>query len=422
MSDTKVAESPAAATTEETPATEQKDASPSALTEEDLKAVEDVKARLKFFFSDANVRQDVFVRKLLMKDHGDSPFRVPIDSLLRFNTIKSHTTKPAVVIQATKELSDVLTLDADESAIGRVVRFTEEMMDGNIPKSLHLQNLPLKDAEDDQSSKVYAVTMEEVRDRFTTYGEIALVKLKWSSSAAGKEGRKFSKKKFPVGAALIEFETEESLQKAAEATLTIKDGETVEPKDKIVLGGADIQVMALSEFIAKRKKEKKEQEGEAGAENGDSKKRSFDEVGGEANKFSVDWKPGCVIKLKGLPSTCDREALLDMLATALEIAVDDVKGKKIYVDFSRGQVEGAIRFPEFSDDIAAVATKLKEGDLKVKEEKLEDAFVLEGDDEKKYWDDFIAFKNRQIAQNLEEKRNKKFRHGGRGRGRGGRRH
>jgi hypothetical protein len=34
--------------------------------QEDLKAVEGVKERLKFFFSDANIRQDAFVRKLLM--------------------------------------------------------------------------------------------------------------------------------------------------------------------------------------------------------------------------------------------------------------------------------------------------------------------------------------------------------------------
>jgi hypothetical protein len=408
---------------EESPAatTETKDESPSSLTEEELKSVEEVKGRLKFFFSDANVRQDVFIRKLLLKDVGDSPHRVAIESLLRFNTIKSHTTNPAVLVQATKELSDILTLDDDEAAIGRVVQFTEEMMNGNIPKSLHIQNVPLKESEDEKAPTQYAVTMDEVRDQFTQYGEVALVKLKWSSNAEGNDDRrKFSKKKFPVGAALVEFETEESLQKAADATLTVKDGEKLEPKDKIALGGTDLEIMKLAEFIDKRKKEKEERAGKPGAENGDSKKRGLDEVSEDTTKFTFDWKPGCVIKLKGLSTACDREALLEMLAAALDISIEDVKGKKIYADFSRGQVEGAIRFPEVSDAIAGIAKRLKEGDLKVKDEKLEDAFVLEGDDEKKYWEDFIAFKNRQIAQNREEKRSKKFR-SSRGRG-GGRRH
>ena len=112
------------------------------LTDEDKKAVDEVKGRLKFFFSDANVRQDNFIRNLLMEnDEGELPNKVPVETLLRFNTIKVYTTNPSVIIKAAKELPDLLNLDDDERAIGRVVPFTESMMDDNIPNAKVLRSI-----------------------------------------------------------------------------------------------------------------------------------------------------------------------------------------------------------------------------------------------------------------------------------------
>jgi hypothetical protein len=378
------------------------------LSEDDLKAVEDVKGRLKFFFSDANVRQDFFIRKLLMKDHGDNPRMVPVESLLKFNTVKQHTTKPAVVIHAAKALPELLTVDEKETAIGRAVPFTGGMMNDNIPKSLYVKNLPLK-----EDPKQYAVTMNEIREVFDKYGQVVLVKLKWSSTADGKgdedligQKRRQKRQKFPVGCAMVEFETAEGLEKAAEATLTTKKGEKVEPKDKIVMSESELEVLMLEEYIEARKKEKAAEE----KENGGSKKREREEdkeEGKESATFTVDWKPGCVITMKGLPETCDREAILDTIATALDISVDEAKTRKIYADYSRGQSNGAIRFPEVADHIAETATRLKNGELQVRGVKIEDARVLEGDEEKKYWNDFIEFKNKQILHKDEEKRSRK---------------
>ena len=70
-------------------------------TGDDSKAVEGIKERLEFFFSDANIRQDAFIRKLLVSSDEKS---VGIDALLRFNTIKKHSDKPEVLVKAAKEL------------------------------------------------------------------------------------------------------------------------------------------------------------------------------------------------------------------------------------------------------------------------------------------------------------------------------
>lgn len=375
------------------------------LTEEDLKAVEDVKCRLKFFFSDANVRQDFFIRKQLMNDRGDLAHMVAIDSLLRFNTIKQHTTKPTIVAKAAKELSDLLIVNTKETAIGRVTKFTKEMMDGHIAKSLHLKNLPLKKKEGDDNLMEYAVSVTDIRAHFEKYGEIAVIKLKWSAQnpdeAETKSEKKFDKKKYPTGCALVEFETEDALNAAAEATVTSKDGENVVPKEKIVFGESEVQVMPLAEIIKNKTENKRKHTDDA--------PEVDDEV--EVKTFKCDWKPGCVIRLKGLPVDCDREALLDMVATGMGITVEEVKDKKIYVDYSRGEKDGALRFPEFGDHIATVCTKLSDGTLEVKGAKVDEARIIDGDEEKKYWDDFTAFKNRQIKQRADEKRShdKRFR-------------
>jgi hypothetical protein len=368
--------------------------------QEDLKAVEGVKERLKFFFSDANIRQDAFVRKLLMNSDEKS---VAVDVLLRFNTIKKHTEKPATLIQAAKELTESLVVDEEKMTISRTSPFTKEMMDGNISKSLYVTNLPVSE------SKQYDVKVEELRSLFNKFGDVALVKLKFSSYPDGGDNNYYGpsagqkRKKFPIGAAMIEFHNQEDLEKAAKATLTTKGGEKVEPKDKITLAESETRksatepgIMLLSEYVTMRKEKKGKRE---------DKKRPQPDEEKEISKFTFEWKPSCVIKVRGLPEGCDREAMLTAIGKGLDISPDDVKARKIYVDYSRGQKDGAIRFPEPSDSVAEVAKILKAGELMVLDTKVEDAAILEGDEEKKYWEDFIEFKNKQMIQRAEEKKN-----------------
>ena len=425
---------------EEEPSTE---TSTPSFTEDDLKAIEEVKKRLKFFFSDANVRQDYFIRRLLTNEDG----LVPIEALLRFNTIKSLTTNPALIVQATKGLADILKLNEKEEAIGRVKPFTEDMMDDNIPLTLHVGNLPMIYDDDDDKKKKgkpknYNVKMDEVRALFEKYGEIALTKLRWSSFDKRDRERK---PRIPMGYALVEFNDVASLEKAASETLThkLKDEETceveaVEAKEKLTLGENTLEIMVLKDYIAKKKKIKEVYGGGGDQTPGEkefnkgNKKRKADRPAEEETEekpvkvFTFDWKPGCVIKLKGLPKEeCDREALLDMIGSALDATIGEIKQRNIYADYSRGQEEGAIRFPEPHDDITKLQKGLKAGEFKIKDNTVEDAYILEGDDEKKYWEDFIEFKNKQMQTHAEQKRSKKQRGGGggrnRGRGGGGRR-
>ena len=418
----------------------------------DETTLQNVAERLKFFFSDANVRQDFFVRKFLMTspdgdnkandDDADakcSPGTVPIEVLLRFNTIKKYTTDPAVIVRAIKEkLSEKLVLKDDDKSVGRVKPFTKELMSDNIPVSFYIKNLPTKEEENDHGKKIvqYATSVDELRKFFDPYGDVALVRLRYKKSARSdddnhtddiqyKDGNngnnnnnnnnknKQPRRRYPLGACIVEFDNKEDYEKAAAEVLTLKDGEKVDAKKKLEVGGNTLELMSLQDYIDNLKKthsrKRERDEGDEGDDDeGAEEKDQADSL--EKIDFKMDWKPNCVIRLKGLAENCDREAILDAVASAMGTTVEEVSGKKkVRADFSRGQTDGAIRFEEPDDVVGDVVKKLKDGDVKIAGAKVEEAFLLEGDEEKKYWDDFIEFRKKQILHRNQERGSNKHR-------------
>ena len=396
----------------------------------DAKAIlEAVKERLSFFFSDANVRQDLFLRKYLLvqqrqaDDNSDKTKKkaaVPVDVLLRFNTIKQHTDSAAVVVQAAKELDSILTVhdgDGDDKTvlIGRVDPFTEAKMKENIPNTLYLSNLPVE-------KNRYKHTTDDIRNLFGAdkAATIVLVKFQYASNnTAGKQhdgddddplewnssSTPNNKKggRTAVGACLVEFENLAALEAAAAHTLTSKDdGETLQPSHVLKLGEHHIvEVQLFQDYLKSRKqlqkKRKKDdvQDDENPAEKG-------------GNKFHIDWKPGCVIQITGIASGCDRETILSDVAKELDMTREKLlEDKVVYADYSRGQTTGALRFQEPTDAIAKLCDKLNSGETTIAGEKVEKAVVLAGDEEEKYWKDFIEFKNKQQHQRGNERNSKR---------------
>lgn len=358
--------------------------------------VQAVAERLSFFMSDANIRQDRFIRKFLLKDDGEYPNQIPVETLLRFNTIKQNTTDPEVVAKAAKLLPDILTVSEDGKAIGRVNKFTLSQMDDNIPLTLYISDIPL-----DKDGKKYECSPEDLRKLFEPYGKVTIVKLKFKKADGGKDSSS-RRTNEPLGSANVEFETIEDMEKAAAETLT-KDGEwnIVEPKKKLVINDQELSVARLQDYIELKKKRK--ERGEDHEDNSDEEK----EKEKESKEFTIDWKPGCVIRIKGVGANCDREAILDAVATGLDISQDQMNELRIYADFSRGQTDGAIRFSEPSDSVARLCEKFSSGELHIAGEKVESAFVLEGEQEEKYWSDFIEFKNKQMRLKEAQKSSRK---------------
>lgn len=200
----------------------------------DEATLEAIAERLRFFFSDANVRQDDYMRNFLLRKNG-----VPVKALLRFNTIKKLTTSPAAIVQAVKMLcSDTLiVMDRYDYAIGRREPFTMAKINDNIPLSLYVYNLP--------HDTTYKVTVDDIKNLFDS--EIARVTFRYHrgdplttpSTTSGN----------PLGAAMVEFQNIEDLQKAAAEFVTMKKEEPVEPKRTLKLGGTVLQVTTLRDHI-----------------------------------------------------------------------------------------------------------------------------------------------------------------------------
>jgi hypothetical protein len=366
--------------------------------------------RLTFFFSDANLRVDRFMQKQVGRedDFGGS---IPVETLLKFKSIQKFTTDGKDVLDAAKSLSDFLVVDGD--SISRKEPMKKTQMDDNIPVSLHVSNVPVEDNK-------YTVTALDLRPLFEEYGKVMIVKLKWKpeptdsnktddtshySPPASGNGNYQKRKMIPAGKCLVEFESVDAFEKAAADLVG-------EPPNKVLeLKGNTLKVQKLRDWIDERKvdkpknsRDKDSSTNNGGVKNSDSKhddakdgaaKRKHEEI--EVKLFTLDWKPGCVIELKGLDAeTCDRETLRETLKDMPDV----------YADYSRGQTEGAIRFPEPSEKVKEFAEKLQNGDVVVGGKKVESARVLDGDDEKAYWQKFIDFKNNQIRQKAEEKANK----------------
>jgi hypothetical protein len=383
---------------------------------ETIKAVAE---RLRFFFSDANIRVDRFMQNSLTKANGELSGSVPIETLLKFNSIKTHTEDPSVIVEATKTLADDLKLEDDDTCISRVKPFKLADMDANIPLSLFVSNLPVSEVE--KGKPRYAVTVDAVKELFATYGECALVKFKYKPADGqdNEEGNdkykapdKRKKVFIPTGTAQIEFAKMEYLEKAAAELCPTKDGETTNAaKTTLELGGNTLEVILLKEYIGQRKKEKKGKKDtpDTNGEANSKKRKADDKPAVEIKEFKIDWKPGCVISIKGLSASCDREAIKDAVAKGLNTDDKELLDKGIYADYSRGQTQGAIRFSEPNDNIKELAEKMAKGEIEIAGTKLESAAVLEGEEEAKYWQAFIEFKNKQITQDKSKNGRKKSR-------------
>jgi RNA recognition motif-containing protein len=347
--------------------------------------IEKLAGLLSFFFSDTNLRSDTFMKKEMKFNDG----MVAIQKLLRFNSIKKITTDQEKIVQAVETselLKPILMLNKDKTSIGRINKFDINNIKDNIPLTLFVKGLPTSNVEISEDGKElppksYAVQVDEVKQLFLEYGEIALVRLRY------KKKLKKSDPTIAKGEAFIEYESEEMAQKAAADLCKVGDAE---PKKRLTIKGNELFVQPMKEWLELKEKEE-------GEEKSDKRKRksSAEDEGKEAadDEFDIVWNPGCVISVKGFPDNCDREAIREAMK---DYVPSDPK--ELYLDFSRGQKSGALRFETPTDKIKELAEKLNSGEIEIIGCKVESAHVLEGEEEKTYWDNFKEFKRKQRKQ------------------------
>jgi hypothetical protein len=343
------------------------------MTTDDAKIIESAAERLAFFFSNANLRRDKFLRNEL---DGNDGF-VGIDILLKFNTLKQHTTDAAIVAKAAKHdsVKGLIKLSEDSKKIARVSRFEEY---DNIKLSLRISNLPVEDV--DGGTKKYKITRDQIKDAFAKYGTVALVDMHFKRGNNGK--------KSAAGVGTVEFENAEGLEKAVSDLVS---SDSAEPPSTIVLGDDQIKVKSLAKWLESKK-----------GDRNSSKKRERDTPKKEYKEFVLEWQKGTVISIKGVPDDCDREKIIETVKTFLGHE-GDIKDLGAYADYSRGEKNAAIRFTNQSEKIAELAGKLGDGSVTIGGSKVESSAVLDGEDEETYYKKFIAFKNKIKKQKFEDR-------------------
>ena len=304
-------------------------------------------------------------------------------------SIKQHTEDAAVVVKAAKDagLADRIKLSEDEKSVSRVVPFDMETMGSGVKFSIRVANIPTEEVDGVAKHKV---TRDEVKGHFAKYGPVALINMQHFRKGG---------KSTAIGAAIIEFETVETQEKAAADLIAPADGgEDAKPTNVIKIGDNELTVQTLEKWIEKKK-------------NKSSSKRGKDEVEIEFKNYELEWEKGRAISVKGVPDGCDREKIIAAIGAFFDIEADQVNDKLAYVDYSRGQTDAAIRFKEANDKIQDFAAKLADGTVKIDDSAVASAAILEGEEEEKYYKDFIHFKNMHRKKQAQEKMANKRRRG-----------
>jgi len=421
----------------------------STAADDEAKLISAVTERLQFFFSNANLRQDKWMRSQLQTSTNAS---LPLDQLLKFNTLKSISTDKALLIKAAQSdaLKELIKYNEESESISRVIPFDYKTMGDGSSLSLYVKNVPLteppKETEGEDKTEDtkeeepfrprYAVTRDELSELFSPYGNIGIIQLKYarknntsssdeqlsSYTSPSQRGLK-SGESYPLGAALIEFENEDGMIAACKDLLVAEGGEgdgeeKKEPNKILEIKGNKLVIEKMKPhrmFSDKKKRSRDDEEPEEEEE----------EVKFEPIK--LEWSKGCVITLTGLSTTtCDRESIREAVSETLGVSTD-VKTSGLYVDYNRGATTGNLRLTEPKPtEMKELVDKLTDGTITIANEKVESAVILEGEKEEEYWKEFNIFLNNRKRMREEEKRmnarnNKRQRFGGkggRGKGRG----
>jgi hypothetical protein len=372
--------------------------------------------RISFFFSDSNFRTDQFMQKESAANDG----YIEISSLIKFNSIKKISVDIAAIAEAAKTIDEVVV-----SKDGEAIRRRDPLPENNDAneRTLFVKDLPMEEdateaaaaAESaapaatesaapaatevaaaaapvaEKSGEEAAETPAETSSKapaapkakkpfvpkrftcdvaavsalFASYGEIALVRFRFSKTDLAK-----GLKKSALGGAFVEFKTKEGCE-AAKAAIA-------EEGKKWLVNDKEVIVSTMADFLSANKKGGKGPN--AGKKDAGGKKEEKKEEA-KIEIVPIEWEKNTVISFTAVPEGCDREMIQDAFES-----VEGVDAKAdLYIDYSRGESDGSVRFKTVNAEIANIAKKFVDGELTIGGTKVGGATVLEGEEEEKYW-------------------------------------
>ncbi|KAF5890721.1 lupus La protein, partial [Clarias magur] len=332
-----------------------------------------VAEQIEYYFGDHNLPRDKFLKEQIQLDDG----WVTLETMLKFNRLKSLTTDAAVIVESLrKSTTGLLEISEDQTKIRRspskpLPDYNEEYKDALKQKSIYMKGFPLD------------TTLDDIKDWLSDKGHVENIHM-----------RKGPQKTFK-GSIFAVLESEE----AAKAFVARDDVKQFKGNDMIVL--------IKEEYFAKKAEERKQGRADAKARARSEKEEKQKQAEMEEMK-SLDEQRGCVLKFSGELNQVSREDFHKVFADHAQIK---------WIDFTRGAKEGTILF---RSDAKMALQKAQEaaGDsgLKIKDEAVQWE-VLAGDAELETLKKIIESQQ----ESLNKRKGGRGGHRGRGRGRGGRR-
>ncbi|KAK4525773.1 hypothetical protein GAYE_SCF16G3682 [Galdieria yellowstonensis] len=310
-----------------------------------------IKNQVEFYFSDSNLPRDKFLRSQT-GEAGDG--YVNLDIVANFKRLKSLTTDLSVIRTALKT-SQLVELNEDKTKLRRKYPLPPSI--SNKRKTIYVKGFPTE--EEPQ--------LESVVELFSPYGVVRSVRF-----------RRYPDTKKFKGSAFIEFETEEQAQRAAEEEFL---------KDQ---SGAELEVLTKDEYFKRKKQREQSTTASRGAqEEVDSSEK--ENIASQSKEAS--FQRGLILGLKNIGENVTREEIKQVFSSFGEIS---------WIDFSRGQSTGYIRFSQPNSAKEAVRALQEKPDLK---DKFAELWVLYGDEEKEYWSKVVQLQKEKREKSSKRKKN-----------------
>ncbi|KAM6955806.1 lupus La protein [Lycodopsis pacificus] len=349
----------------------------SPIKKDEMSPIEEKVARqMEYYFGDHNLPRDKFLKEQLQLDDG----WVTLETMLKFNRLKSLTTETSVIIAALqKSKTGILEMSEDKTKVRRapnkpLPEVNDDYKDALKHKSVYMKGFPLE------------TSLDEVQEWLSEKGNIENIQM-----------RRTLQRQFK-GSVFVCFDTEESSKQFLERS----DIKSFKDNDMIVLSRED--------YHAKKAEERKLFKAESKAKAKQDKDQQQQNAEDKEMGLLLDEQMGCLLKFSGELEDVSREDFHELFSG---------HGKIKWVNFTRGAKEGTLLFDGSAKAAFDKAKEANGGELKIKNNSV-NWQVLEGDDEKDELKNIIDAQ--QESYNRSKNRASRGRSGGRGRGgrRGGR--
>ncbi|XP_033629108.1 lupus La protein homolog [Asterias rubens] len=298
--------------------------------------------QIEYYFGDANLKRDRFLQEQVKEDEG----WVPLEIMIKFNRLKAMTEDYNIITTALeKSTNNLIEVNEDRDKIRRyqskpLPQDTTEYRKALKERSIYCKGFPL----DEELGKI-----QDFLDRF---GETEHIYM-----------RRDIEKKFK-GSVFATYADVEMAKKFMK-------------EDGLKYGENEVVKMFKEEYFLKKVEERKQKREEDKQKKLEEKDRKEKEAI-EATKADFgEYDKGCIVHFSGADDQTSREDLKEFFADY---------GTVSWIDFTRGQTKGHIRFDKETPAAGVLEKALAANENKITVRGCDlETCVLEGDEEAEHW-------------------------------------